>query len=182
MPQPVLAAERLTLRAWDPDDTTDVAAALDIYRRDEVSRWLGAHPAPWADATAAHERLLRWQAVGRDQPGFGVWAIVPSGAAVPVGSALLNHLPDAEGTPTQDVEIGWHLHPAHWGNGYATEAAQRLIRHATETLGVTQISAVAYAGNDASIAVMRRLDMVPRGETDRWYGVRLQWWSTVPAS
>ena len=26
---------------------------------------------------------------------------------------------------------------------------------------------------------MRRLGMQPRGETDRWYGVHLQWWSTA---
>ena len=179
MSQPVLTSERLTLRAWDPDDDADVAAALDIYRRDEVARWLGAHPSPWADTVAAHERLLRWQAAGRDQPGFGVWAIVPSGASAPVGSALLNHLPDAEGTPTEDVEIGWHLHPDAWGNGYATEAAELLLRHARESLGLTVVNAVAYAGNDASIAVMRRLGMSPHGESDRWYGVRLQWWSTA---
>ena len=57
---------------------------------------------------------------------------MPSGDTVPVGSALLNHLPDAEGTPTDDVEIGWHLHPGAWGKGYATEAAELLLRHARE--------------------------------------------------
>ena len=71
------------------------------------------------------------------------------------------HLPDSEGTLTEDVEIGWHLHPDHWGNGYATEAATRLLRHADETLGITEINALAYPGNDASIAVMRRLGMQP---------------------
>ncbi len=176
---PVLTSERLTLRAWDPDDPRDVATAFDIYSRDAVARWLGPHPAPWADENAARERLLRWQSGGReDQPGFGVWAIVPHGSATPVGSGLLVHLPDAEGTPTDDVEIGWHLHPDAWGNGYATETGRRLLQHARETLGVHVINSVAYAGNDASLAVMRRLGLQPHGETDRWYGVHLQWWST----
>lgn len=176
---PTLTTERLTLRAWNPDDSADVSAAFDIYRRDEVARWLGAHPAPWTDEDAARSRLLRWQSGGReDQPGFGIWAVVPAGSTTPVGSALLVHLPDAEGTPTDDVEIGWHLHPDAWGMGYATEAGQRLLRHARETLDVEVVNSVGYDGNDASFAVMKRLGLQSRGETDRWYGVHLQWWST----
>ena len=181
MAHPQLVSLRLTLRAWDPDDPADVAAAYDIYRRDAVSRWLGAHPAPWESEQAAHDRLLRWQSVGFDAPGYGIWAIVPTGQHEPIGSVLLMHLPDSEGTLTEDVEIGWHLHPDHWGHGYATEAAARLLRHADETLEITEINALAYPGNDASVAVMRRLGMVPRGETDAWYGVHLQWWSTAAA-
>jgi len=182
VPLPILTTERLVLRPWDPDDPNDVSAAFDIYRRDDVARWLGAHPAPWTDLGAARERLLRWQSGGReDQPGYGIWAVAPTDSTTPVGSALLVHLPDAEGTPTDDVEIGWHLHPDAWGRGYATEAGQRLLRHARETLGVDVVNSVAYAGNHASIAVMRRLGLQPRGETDRWYGVSLQWWATPPA-
>lgn len=179
MALPQLDTQRLTLRAWDPDDPADVAAAYDIYRRDEVSRWLGAHPAPWKSEQTARDRLLRWQAVGFDAPGYGIWAVVPTGQHAPIGSALLMHLPDSEGTLTEDVEIGWHLHPDHWGHGYATEAATRLLRHTDETLGVTEINALAYPGNDASVAVMRRLGMHHRGATDHWYGVHLQWWSTL---
>ncbi len=181
MALPSLVSERLALRAWDPDDPADVAAAYDIYRREEVSRWLGAHPAPWQSEQAAHDRLLRWQSVGFDAPGFGIWAVVPTGGDGPIGSALLMHLPDSEGTLTEDVEIGWHLHPDAWGQGFATEAARRVLQHARSTLGLTEINALAYPGNDASVAVMRRLDMHPRGETDRWYGAHLQWWSTPTA-
>lgn len=178
---PLLASSRLALRAWDPDDDADVAAAFDIYRRDEVARWLGAQPQPWPSERVARERLLRWQSAGFDSPGYGIWALVPHGDSTPVGSALLVHLPDAEGAPTSDVEVGWHLHPDHWGHGYATEAASTLLQHAEHTLGVPEVNAVAYPGNDASIAVMQRLGMHRRGETDRWYGVHLEWWSTAPA-
>jgi RimJ/RimL family protein N-acetyltransferase len=173
----VLTADGLSLRPWDPDDDADVLAALDIYRRDEVSRWLGRHPAPWADADAAHARLLRWQSTARENPGLGIWAIVPTGEQRPVGSALLVRLPDGEGHLTDDVEVGWHLHPDAWGRGYATRAARRLLEHGRDSLGLDTVHAVAYEGNDASVAVMRRLGMQAHGETDRWYGVRLQWWS-----
>jgi RimJ/RimL family protein N-acetyltransferase len=178
VPPTTFHTERLTLRPWDPDDPSDVATAFDIYRRDEVARWLGANPAPWTDEQMAHEKLLRWQSWMDEEPGYGLWAIVPDGLASPVGTALLAHLPDGEGEDTEDVEVGWHLHPDHWGHGYATEAAQRLMEHARDDLGLSAINALAYPGNDRSLAVMRRLGMVPRGETDRWYGVQLLWWST----
>jgi RimJ/RimL family protein N-acetyltransferase len=177
-----LSTSRLTLRAWDPDAEDDVAAAYDIYRRDDVARWLGAQPAPWPSPEAARARLRRWRAVPDEEPGYGLWAVVPDSVGHPVGTALLVRLPDADGRLTDDVEVGWHLHPDHWGQGYATEAARRLIEHGFDDLGLDVVNAVAYAGNDPSFAVMRRVGMSPRGETDRWYGVRMQWWSIDRAS
>ena len=172
-----MRTSRLTLRPWDPDADDDVAAAYDIYRRDEVARWLGATPTPWPSPEAARERLERWRAVAEEEPGYGLWAVVPESVGHPVGTALLVRLPDADGRLTDDVEVGWHLHPDHWGQGYATEAARRLIQHGFDDLGLDMVNAVAYAGNDPSFAVMRRLGMTACGETDRWYGVRMQWWS-----
>jgi RimJ/RimL family protein N-acetyltransferase len=172
-----LRTERLQLRPWRPDDDADVAAAFDIYRRDEVARWLGAAPKPWPSEEATRERLARWSAIDVRDPGYGMWAVVPDDVGRPVGTVLLVRLPDAEGEMTDDVEVGWHVHPDHWGHGYATEASRALLDHAFGTLGLTTVNAVAYAGNEPSFAVMRRLGMTRRGTTDRWYGVTLEWWS-----
>ena len=125
----------------------------------------------------AHEKLLRWQSWMDEEPGYGLWAIVPDGVPSPVGTALLAHLPDSEGEDTEDVEVGWHLHPDHWGHGYATEAAQRLMEHARAptTSGLSAINALAFPGTDRSLGVMRRTGHGASGETDRWYGVQLLW-------
>jgi RimJ/RimL family protein N-acetyltransferase len=171
-----LRTPRLVLRPWHAADDAEVAAALDVYRRDEVARWLGATPSPWPDLDYARTRLERWASVGRQSPGFGLWAVVPDGAAHPVGTVLLVRLPDADGAPTDDVEIGWHLHPDAWGRGYATEAAQALLAHAFGPLALTCVNAVAHDGNAPSFAVMQRLGMTEQGSTDRWYGVTLRWW------
>jgi len=170
-----LRTDRLLLRLWDPDDPGDVEAAFDIYRRDEVARWLGAHPQPWESREQARTRLERWQRTSAERPGRGLWAITVNKHDPPVGTALLVQLPDADGEPTNDIEIGWHLHPDHWGHGYATEAAQRLLDLAWEQ-HVPEVNAVAHPGNDASIAVMRRLGMENQGLIDRWYGTTLEWW------
>ncbi|MFZ0324940.1 MAG: GNAT family N-acetyltransferase [Actinomycetes bacterium] len=168
---------RLTLRPWDPDSDDDVTTAFDIYRPDEVARWLGARPAPWSSVDAARERLRRWQRAPQDHPGYGLWAVVPDSVGTPVGTVLLVHLRGSDDVDTTDVEVGWHFHPEHWGHGYATEAASRLLDHAFTDLGLDTVNAVAYPGNERSTAVMQRLGMRSRGETDRWYGATLEWWS-----
>jgi RimJ/RimL family protein N-acetyltransferase len=74
---------------------------------------------------------------------------------------------------TGDIEVGWHLHPDSWGNGYATEAATGALDRAFAA-GVTQVFAVVRPGNDASMAVCRRLRMSPMGRTTKWYGVECE--------
>ncbi len=167
---------RLLLREWRPDDPNDVRVAFEIYRRIEVARWLGARPQPWPSLEVAHERLARWTVLGSDLPGYGMWAIVPEATGQPVGTVLLAPLPDAEGRRTEDIEIGWHLHPDHWGNGYATEAARAVLEHGFGTLGLDRVNAVAHPGNEPSLAVMTRLGMTRQGSTDRWYGTTFDWW------
>ena len=175
-----MRTERLTLRPWDPDSETDVRIAFDIYRRADVAQWLSRPAKPWASEEAARERLRRWAQVTADHPGHGLWALVPDDVGHPVGTALLVPLPGPGGVMTTDIEVGWHLHPDHWGNGYATEAASELLRHAFDDLGLPTVNAVAFAGNDASMAVMRRLGMTHRGSTDRWYETEFEWWTAEP--
>ena len=168
-------SERLILRPWDPDDDADVESAFDIYRRDEVARWLGSNPQAWTSLEQTRQRLERWRTVSEEQPGFGLWALGLDRSSPPVGTVLLVRLPDGDGELTDDVEVGWHLHPDHWGKGYATEGAQTLLEHAWQ-MEVPEVNAVARPGNQASIAVMRRLGMKRQGLTDRWYGVEHEWW------
>ena len=172
-----MRTQRLTLRPWDPDDEADVRAALDIYRRPEVVEWLSRPPRPSTTEAQARERLVRWAGVAAARPGFGLWAVVPDSVGHPVGTVLLVPLPGADGVPTDDIEIGWHLHPDHWGSGYATEGARELLAHAFDELGLPVVNAVAFAGNEPSFAVMRRLGLTPRGTTDRWYGTEFAWWA-----
>jgi RimJ/RimL family protein N-acetyltransferase len=175
-----MRTDRLLLRRWDPADEGDVAAAYDVYRRPEVARWLGATPQPWPSRGVGRARLERWAAIAAQRPGYGMWAVVPDFVGTPVGTVLLVPLPDAAGTPTDDVEIGWHFHPDHWGRGYATEAAKAVLSHAFTELGLARVNAVAYAENAASFGVMRRLGMTRQGDTDRWYGTTFEWWACGP--
>jgi len=179
----LLRTDRLLLRRWDE---SDVAAFFDVYSRDEVTRWLGAHPRrPLATVAEAGERLGRWREHERGlSPPFGLWAIVPrvAGAAPgapgrPVGTLLLLPLSDDDG-PTGQVEIGWHLHPDFQGKGLATEAARAVFTRAGEA-GIDRVLAITDLDNAASQRVAERLGMADDGVTDRWFGLTARQYSKV---
>ncbi len=68
-------------------------------------------------------------------------------------------------------EIGWAIHPAEWGKGIATEAGHRLLELAFNELGAHRVVAFSHAENDASIKVMKKLNMQQEGvlrETRSW--------------
>ena len=119
-----MRTERTLLRRWDHDDEADVRAALDIYSRMEVVEWLSRPPLVLQTETEASDRLRRWATTAAQRPGYGLWAVVPDEVGLPIGTILLVPLPGKDRVLTDDIEIGWHFHPDHWGNGYATEAAR----------------------------------------------------------
>ena len=186
----LLRTPRLLLRAWAD---ADLAAYFDIYSRREVMRWLGAHPRrPLTGLDDARDRLSRWQQRGATLGApYGLWALVPDvpepydprrarQPAAPVGTILLLPLHDDAG-PTDEVEVGWHLHPSHQGRGYATEAAAALLTAAGQA-GLTRVLAVTDPGNLASQAVADRLGMTDEGLTRRWFGMTMRQYAWAPGS
>jgi RimJ/RimL family protein N-acetyltransferase len=164
----LLRTSRLVLRGWVEDD---VPAFYDIYSRDEVVRWLGPHP---RRAVATPEEALEWIRRGHErrsglEPPMGLWAIVPLERREPIGTVLLMPLADADGL-TDQLEIGWHLHPDEQGRGYATEAAQALLDRAAAA-GIDAVLALTDLDNEPSQRVARRLGMNDEGVTDRWFGI-----------
>jgi RimJ/RimL family protein N-acetyltransferase len=169
----LLRTPRLVLRRWAEEDAP---AFLDIYSRDEVVRWLGPQPRTTvATAEEARERIRRGHVRQAGlKPPLGLWAIVPidDEGGGPIGTVLLMPLEDADG-PTDQVEIGWHLHPDEQGRGYATEAAQALLGSAAAA-GLEQVLALTDLDNEASQRVAGRLGMVDDGVTDRWFALTLR--------
>jgi RimJ/RimL family protein N-acetyltransferase len=164
---------RLVARDWIAGDAD---AAFDIYGRDEVMRWLGPQPRrPVASLRAMRERLVRLVEQARERPQYGLWPVVLKTTGELVGAVLLQPLPGDDG----EVEIGWHLNPDHWGNGYATEAGRGVIALAfgperAELGPLDRVLAVVDPDNSRSLAVCRRLGMTHLGQSDRYYGMRLE--------
>ncbi|MFF0719544.1 GNAT family N-acetyltransferase [Micromonospora sp. NPDC003816] len=162
--------ERLLLREWR--DTPDELSRLyDLYSREEVMRWLGGGAGRLTEPDQAASRLAAWRERYAPYAGrYGLWAIEVRETGVVAGSVLLKPLPGADGmTPTDDIEVGWHLHPDSWGHGYATEAARAVLSREFAT-GTERVYAVVMPGNERSTAVCRRLGMTYLGRRTDWYG------------
>jgi RimJ/RimL family protein N-acetyltransferase len=56
-------------------------------------------------------------------------------------------------------EVGYIMHPAHGGRGYATEASRALLRVGFDELGLHRITGRIDARNAASARVLERLGM-----------------------
>jgi RimJ/RimL family protein N-acetyltransferase len=81
---------------------------------------------------------------------------------------ILLPLFENDGSPSGEVEIGWHFNPTAWGHGYATEAARPLLDRSWD-LGIAQVWAIVDPRNPDSMKVALRLGMQPEGRTDRWF-------------
>lgn len=74
-----------------------------------------------------------------------------------------------------EAEIGYTLNPAHWGNGYATEAVRSLLDFGFLELGLARVTATCRPGNHASSSVLRKLGMVETGHLKNDRLIRGEW-------
>ncbi|MCE9650212.1 MAG: GNAT family N-acetyltransferase [Parvibaculum sp.] len=156
MPPATLKTERLILRPWRADDF-DAFAAMSADP--EVMEFLMAP----VDRTASDANAERLKA-HIETHGFGFWALEIPGVAPFIGFTGLIHVSfDAPFVPA--VEIGWRLARAHWGKGYAVEAAKASLEHGFGPLGLEEIVALTVPANIRSQQVMRRIGMT-RNEAD----------------
>ncbi|AGM05707.1 GNAT family N-acetyltransferase [Amycolatopsis keratiniphila] len=162
-----LTTERLVVRDWSEDDAE---AALAIYGTTDVTRWLTPAMDRVTDEAAMRSVLQAWQQAQPNLvPPRGRWAVQRKEDGKVVGGLGIHLLPPYE----EDLEISWQLHPDAWGEGYASEAARALIGWAF-TQDTDELFAVARPNNTRAIATAKRLGMVWVGETDKYYGLRLQ--------
>jgi RimJ/RimL family protein N-acetyltransferase len=143
----VTTTERLTLRTFRADDLP-LYAALNVDP--EVVEYLGG-PLTRVDSDdiAAYANDLH------ASDGIGLLAVERTADGEFLGMCgvhVLDWYPD-------DLEVGYRLARAHWGHGYATEAAQAWLRIAFEQVHAPRVISVTDAPNLRSIAVMRRLGM-----------------------
>ena len=57
------------------------------------------------------------------------------------------------------IEIGWRLDAAHWGKGYATEAATAVLAYAFDVLELVEVVSFTAASNVRSRRVMEKIGL-----------------------
>ncbi len=60
-------------------------------------------------------------------------------------------------------DTGYWVRKAAHGRGFATEAANALVRYAFGALGMRRVGLTFSAGNEASRRVAEKLDFIPEG-------------------
>lgn len=143
---------RLLLRRWQAGDRAPFAA---LNADPEVMRHFPGR-LDRAGSDALVDRLeARWT-----ETGFGFAAVERRADGAFLGLVGLGRM-DVPEVPRLDgaVEVGWRLARAHWGQGYATEAAGAWIDWAFGPGGRDEVVAITVPANRRSQAVMRRLGM-----------------------
>lgn len=98
--------------------------------------------------------------------GYGLWAVTLRESGEMIGQCGLT----TQHILGEDVvEVGYLFQRAHWGNGYAVEAASACRDYAFEHLDVDRVWAQIRDSNLASMNVAIRLGMTVRGRFVKHY-------------
>jgi ribosomal-protein-alanine N-acetyltransferase len=145
-----LKTERLVLRRWDEADLEPFAA---LNSDPETMRYF-----PSMLSREQSDALAREISRVIEQEGWGLWAVEVLDGPHFVGFVGLNE-PRFEAHFTPAIEVGWRLARAHWGHGYATEAAKAAIDFGFGELDLQEIVAMIAPANARSRAVAEKLGM-----------------------
>ena len=145
-----ISTPRLKLRSWRESDLPSFAALnADSVVMEHFPTTLNREE---SDGLAARIRTAM------TRHGYGLWAVEVPGSADFIGFVGLS-VPTFTAAFTPCVEIAWRLARAHWGKGYATEAAAATVQHAFEHLRLDDIVSFTVPANARSRRVMQAIGM-----------------------
>jgi RimJ/RimL family protein N-acetyltransferase len=153
-----LETERLLLRR---PQVGDLDAYAELFADPGVVRYTGGVTKDRAESELALERMIRhW-----DDHDIGLFSVVRKEDGRVLGrvgfllwdTETWTHSLLQPPSSRRETEIGWTLAQAHWGLGYATEAARRARDWALEDLGYRRLVSLIQRGNEASVRVAQKL-------------------------
>lgn len=143
-----LLTDRLRLRPYRSDDVT---AMFPIFGDPEVMRYSMSGADPSIESTQARiQKLMEHQVLF----GFSLWVVEDRSTGTILGDCGLKQLEEGP-----EIEVGYRFARAHWGRGYASEAAAASVRYGFGTLGLARIVAVVEPPNVASCKVLEKIGL-----------------------
>ena len=155
-PLPFLCTERLELRRLtnhDLDRLVELDSDPEVMRH--ISR--GQPTSRQRLETEILPRLLSWYEQG---PHVGFWA-----AELKASGAFIGwfHLRPDRFEPDY-MELGYRLHRAFWGHGFATEMGRELVTRAETEWGFHRLSGRTLRDNHASQRVLQKCGLTWAGD------------------
>ncbi|MCW5898822.1 MAG: GNAT family N-acetyltransferase [Flavobacteriales bacterium] len=146
LPFQPIRTSRLTLRAFRPED----AAALFALRSDErVMRHMAR---PRATSVADAEKLIATIAKDLAEENGISWAITLQDDDTLIGTIGFYRIKKEH----LGGEVGYLLHPDHWGKGMMGEALEAVVAFGFDAIGFHRIEADTDPLNDASNRLLER--------------------------
>ncbi|WP_013324776.1 GNAT family N-acetyltransferase [Gloeothece verrucosa] len=90
-----------------------------------------------------------------------------------IGHVMLKIIPDATGSPTESLELGYIIAPSYRRQGYGTEATKAMLDWSLSQPNMQTVTAGCYADNIASKRVLEKIGM--RHIDTRGNGKMLVW-------
>ena len=160
--KPIVArSARLTMRRFA---TSDLADLIELHNDPLVMRFLNnGRPVPDGEVIA---ELTAWIDEYATSDAFGCWAMNEAATSRFVGWI---HFRPGHGVGEQELELGFRLHRACWGKGFATEASCAVIDRGFAQLPIERVFAHTMAVHRASRRVMEKAGMrIVRTFTADW--------------
>ena len=149
----VLRTERLILRHLTDEDAPFILKLLNERGFIDNIGDRGVR-----DLDGARRYISEGQGASYQKYGYGLWAAV----LIETGEAIgICGLVKRDGL--EDADVGYAFLEAHWGRGYAREAAAATLKHALEVIGLPKVVAITSPTNSGSIAVLERIGMKAAG-------------------
>lgn len=162
-----LATERLTMR---PLELGDIGLGIEMFTNPNVVRYVG----DLMEVDDISGRMLTWIKRGGKGGCIGIWCVTRTDTGEKLGTGALLPIPIQEEDtnwddvvtdvmPNGDVEVGYILKESAWGQGYATEICERLLRFVFEETPMTEVVATFDDENLKSRHVLEKCGLKDRG-------------------
>ena len=162
MSEPRIETPRLLLRAFVDSDATDVQRLAGAR---EIADTTENIPHPYDDGVAEH--WIKSLAANYETGEKVTWAITRRR-----DKALLGAVGLTIERELNKAELGYWVGLSYWTQGFATEAAEAVVRYGFAVLQLNRIAARHLVRNPASGRVMQKIGMrregVARQDTLKW--------------
>ncbi len=141
---PMLTTERLTLRQLSERDVQEIF----LLRSDKtINKFLNRKPSETLDDALSFIKNIR-------SNELLYWAVTQTKSEKLVGTICLFDLSDE----LSKCEIGYELLADHQGKGIMSEALQKVVGFAVDTVGVKTIEAFTHKENHSSTKLLEKLN------------------------
>ena len=144
----LISTSRLRLRAYLPADVDERAA---MFADKQTMRY---YP-----RTKSRNETIAWidrNIRSYERNGFGLWVVELKSTGEFLGECGLV-VQKVDGA--REIELGYSIKRARWGQGFAPEAAIACRDHAFEVLGLRRLISIIHPDNVPSQAVARKVGM-----------------------